>query len=83
MKLIKWGYSFDDADKVFVIRELDIKKEIIAKKILSLMEENKTDDPEQFFNASKICFLATKENFIAFLLSLQKILEEDKKPKSL
>ncbi len=73
LRLTKWGYDFEDAERVIVIRSIDITRKKFLKEILDLIKIDEHQDLEKFFKEKKICFLATQENYINFLKVLQQI----------
>ncbi len=73
--LHQYGCPFGVADRIYVIREIDITKEFLHE-IIGLIGEVSTSFPQRFFREKKICFLSNQTIYKKFLSALA---EEAKK----
>lgn len=76
MKLVNWGYGFEQADRVFVVRDKDIQNQLFLKKFINIIKEYPTiHNPTDFFEKAKICVLANQESWIKFLEKIRDYFE--------
>ena len=68
MKLVNWGYDFEEADRVFVVRDKDLQNEAFLQKFVNIVKEYPTiHNPKDFFEKAKVCILAKQDTWIKFL----------------
>ena len=75
MKLVafqQFGYNYQLANKIYVIREIDLDNNIMLDEILSIMGDIGTDVVDDFFEKSKMCFLTNSDLYDKLLEKLSK-----------
>jgi len=72
--LHQYWCSFGAAEKIYVIREKDIKPELLDE-ILDLMDTVDTSWPQTFFRKTKVCLLSSTEIYNKFLSALSEQLK--------
>lgn len=76
MKLINWGYDFEEAERIFVVRIKDIQNDLFLQKFVNLIKEYPNiHNPNDFFEQAKICILAKQETWIKFLETIRDYFE--------